>query len=353
LRRRILLLITDLEIGGTPTVVRELARRLRCEDVHVEVACLSKWGPTASIIQSDGIHATALNAAFRADFRVLHRLNVLIKSRKIDTVFSFLIHANTVAAASKLFCRDVRYFQSIQTTQPHPVWHWKLQRLIHRAAEKIVVPSRSVTNAAHSRSGVPLEKIVEIPNAVDPAEFELQPFEADLQKPVAIGFIGRLDPVKRLPDLLMAVQKLGDSVHLHIFGDGIERHHIEQEMMRLGIEDRVVLHGAVARPQDALKQIRILVLPSIAEGFGLVLIEAMASGVAVVATNVPGICDVVKDGVTGLLAPAKAPGELASAIDRLIDDSDLRKHVVQAGLTDVKTRFTWNSVLERYRQILL
>ena len=104
-------------------------------------------------------------------------------------------------------------------------------------------------------------------------------------------------------------EMLGGRVRLVIFGDGAERPHIVSEISRLNIADHVTLHGAVAKPQEALAQIDLLVLPSMAEGFGLVLIEAMAAGVPVVATNVAGIRDVVVNGETGVLVPpGDAPG---------------------------------------------
>src|SRR5438874_1590903 len=82
--RRILLLITDLEIGGTPTVVRELAIRLRKPpEVEIEVACLSKWGPVADQIREAGIRVTAFDArSAREVFRVIRTLLRLIRDRK-------------------------------------------------------------------------------------------------------------------------------------------------------------------------------------------------------------------------------------------------------------------------------
>src|SRR4051812_17014312 len=93
--RRILLLITDLEIGGTPTVVRELAVRLNAPPaVEIDVACLKGWGPVAGQLRDAGINVTALGASrpwhLPAAVRAVRRL---VLGRGIDTVFSFLIHA--------------------------------------------------------------------------------------------------------------------------------------------------------------------------------------------------------------------------------------------------------------------
>ena len=371
---RILLLITDLEIGGTPTVVRELATRLSRAraDVHVEVACLAHWGPVATQLRDAGVTVHAFGA--RSPFEIINvvkKLSRLVRERHCDTVFSFLIHANTVAAfASRLGTGGgVRFIQSIQTTQPRPRWHWWLQRLVHHAAERVVVPSPSAATVAHERADVPREKIVVIPNAIAPADFGgmgVSPVRGPLEGQMSaaniagrdahatfhVGFVGRLDPVKRIPDLLAAIAALDERFKLHVFGEGAEREHIKSVTDRYGITRRVKLHGAVAKPRAALEQIDLLVLPSQAEGFGLVLIEAMASGVPVVATDVAGICDVVRDGETGLLVPVATPPALARAIRRIADDDALRRTLVEHALADVRQRFTWDVVLPQYEALL-
>ena len=109
----------------------------------------------------------------------------------------------------------------------------------------------------------------------------------------------------------------------------------------------------IANSNEAIPKIDILVLPSAAEGFGLVLIEAMAAGIPVVATNVAGIRDVVRDGMTGLLVQPFAPAELWRAIDRLLNDLSLRNRLVAQARVDVVRRFSWDVVLPQYaRQVL-
>lgn len=360
--RAILLLLTDLEIGGTPTVVRELAIRLNAPpDVRLDVACLAGRGPVADQLQAAGIGVFPLNARGSTDFSVFARLRRLIRDNAYDTVFSFLLHANAAAAAVKPFVPNVRFFQSIQTTQPHPRWHWFVQSLVHRAAERIVVPSRSVADAAMDWADVPQEKIVIIPNAVDvsggtgaPPVFSDEHGRGAraTKEPAHVGFIGRLDPIKRIPDLLRAVQLLGNRVHLDVFGEGADRPQIEQVIHDLQLNKTVALHGVISTPKDALSTMDLLVLPSAAEGFGLVLIEAMAVGIAVVATNVPGIRDVVRDGQTGLLVAPFSPAELARAIGRVLDDPVLRSRLIEQARGDVARRFTWDVVLPQYRSLL-
>ena len=350
--QRVLLLITDLKLGGTPTVVRELATRLRARGWPVEVACLSEWGPVAEQLARAGVPVEAMGARTSTDLRIVPRLVRLIRRQGYQTVLSFLVHANVVAAAASLLTRNVRYLQSIQTTQPRPKWHWLAQCVAHHAAWRVVVPSESVARVAGERSDIDSAKIVVIPNAVDADRFaDIMPQERE-GMPFPIGFIGRLDPVKRLGDLVEAAGILGAAVRLRIFGEGSERPVIERLIAARGLGDRVILHGAIDGPEDALAQVGVLVLPSEAEGFGLVLIEAMAAGVPVVATRVPGIIDVVEHERTGLLVDPARPGELAGAIRRVIDDGQLRSRLIEAGREEVRRRFSWESVLPMYEALL-
>jgi glycosyltransferase involved in cell wall biosynthesis len=353
--RRILLLITDLKVGGTPTVVRELAMRLnRPGTVEVEVACLAPWGPVADQIMDAKIPVIALDAAGPTDVRAIVKLVHLIRHRRFDTVFSFLVHANAAAAVASLFCREVRFLQSIQTTQPEPRWHWNVQRIVQHAAEMIVVPSRSAGIVARDWADVDQDRIAIIPNAIDVDAFTSINTADRWRSPaqIHVGFLGRLDPIKRVSDLVAAMALLERRFVLDIYGEGADRPTIEYAIDRFGLRDRVALHGAVARPQQALAQMHLLALPSAAEGFGLVLIEAMAAGVAVVATDVPGIRDVVKHDQTGLLVEVANPKALAMAITQLATDTHLRDRLIAQAKAQVSAHFTWPPVMDRYRRVL-
>src|SRR4029453_1341093 len=99
----------------------------------------------------------------------------------------------------------VRVIQSIQTTQARPHWHWIAQGVAARSAERIVVRSQSIAQVAEARSAIPAERIKVIPNAVDADAFaQVRPRSPD-DRPAQIGFIGRLDPIKRIDDLVAAI----------------------------------------------------------------------------------------------------------------------------------------------------
>ena len=226
---------------------------------------------------------------------------------------------------------------------------WRLQRLAGRCAERIVVPSASVASAAERLSGISSDKIVIIPNGVD-VELYRGVGRWGGRRPYRVVFIGRLDPIKRIDDLLAAGVLLKDQVRVDLYGDGVERAHIAEQAKS---QPWVTLHGAIEDPRVALQNADVLVLPSEAEGFGLVLIEAMAAGVPIVATDVAGIRDVVRNGETGLLVRAGEAAELAEAIGKICSDSSLRERLVENAHSVVRATYQWDRIIPQYRNLVL
>src|SRR5205823_5787998 len=143
-----------------------------------------------------------------------------------------------------------RLIGSVRATQPRARWQWWLQRLLHPSAGKIVVPSPSAAQAAQERSDVPPDRIEIIPNAVDPDAFPPSPIPQLNPRPYPIGFIGRLDPVKRIPHLLRALLDVKSNIHLHIFGQGPARADIAAAIQSYGLSEKVTLHGPTPHPQE-------------------------------------------------------------------------------------------------------
>jgi glycosyltransferase involved in cell wall biosynthesis len=332
--------------------VRELAARLNDPpNVEIEVACLKGWGPVADQLRDAKIPVTALELTRAWQFPAgVRRLRELVRERKIDTIVSFLIHANALAAIAVQELPGVRLFQSVQTIQPRPRWHWLLQSRIERAAEKLLVPSTAVAKFVTQRCGVAEDRFVVIPNAVDPAAYPR--VEVFARPRLRAGYLGRLDPNKSPWTLLNAIAFVDDpDGELHYFGDGPARAELERAVRRSGLEGRVHFHGVVARPQLALAEMDILWSPSTVEGFGLVLIEAMASGVPVVAEDAGGSRDIVQDGENGFLAH-NYYHRFAAALYEMRSKTELREKIIENGLRTVREKFSWEVVLPQYRQLL-
>jgi len=203
------------------------------------------------------------------------------------------------------------------------------------AAEKISV----VTNA------------VEIPLPLDTARREA--IRADLgvsPAQVLILSAGRFCEQKNFGDLVTAASRLkesGCSFRLIIAGDGEQRADLAGLVRRLGLEDEVTMSGNLTDLDQVMQASDIFVMSSLWEGLPLVLLEAMATGLPVVAYGIPGIVEVVNDKCTGLIVPVGEPNALANGMERLADDGELRRQLGAAGKTRVQTDFGFADYVEK------
>ena len=164
---------------------------------------------------------------------------------------------------------------------------------------------------------------------------------------VVIGSVGRLHTVKGFHNLIIALSLLKNSdIKLNIAGSGEQEASLFDLAKRLGVADRVKLVGYVEDVMTFLGGIDIYVQPSLAEGFGLSVVEAMLSGVPTVVTPVGSLPELVKDGETGIIAASTEPASLAAAIDRLASDDKLQKSIGMKAQEAVKKSFDYQKWLE-------
>jgi glycosyltransferase involved in cell wall biosynthesis len=163
---------------------------------------------------------------------------------------------------------------------------------------------------------------------------------------VVIGAVARLSKEKGLRYLLEAfavVAARHPEARLVLAGEGPERRRLERLAGRLGVAERVRLLGEVPheRVPQVLEGLDVFAMPSTYEGFGVAALEAAAMEVPVVASRIHGIPDVVMDGETGLLVPARDRRALAAALERLVSDPDLRRRLGRAGRAFVAEHYSW------------
>ncbi len=237
-----------------------------------------------------------------------------------------------------------------------------------RSADRIIALTPTQSDLLRGL-GAPAERIVVVPGWVGLPPPERDGGEAAFRAAHGLAdgkvllFVGRLLPVKGLNYLIEALTLTRTAPVLVVIGGEAPGYpgtleSLVQQVKRLGLERRVLFlgrfeHEALA---DAYAAADLFVLPSLGEGLPIALLEAMAHGRCVLATDVPGSRDVVKDGVNGALAPARDPGALAAKIDALLADGDLRARLGAHARRDVEQKYAPGPVLDRilevYRQAI-
>ncbi|MFW5748137.1 MAG: glycosyltransferase family 4 protein [Chloroflexota bacterium] len=252
--------------------------------------------------------------------------------------------------------------------------HTMLGRQILKRAERLLVTSVDYARSARTAGivrNMP-EKVVEIPNGVDIERFnpviDPQPLrdQYGLQpEDKVILFVGGLDTphyFKGINVLLQSIASIDDpSLKVVIVGDGDLRPKYTRQAQTLGLADRVIFAGRVSDEMlpmhYALCDVFILASTTMGEAFGIVLIEAMATGKPVIASNLPGVRSVVSDGVDGYLSEPNNSAHLAECIRRMFDQSDeARQQMGQAGRTKVEAKYAWPQIVKKleatYEQVL-
>ena len=239
---------------------------------------------------------------------------------------------------------------------PFSRWRHGTERaLVDRAARTIVCSSAMRDEVVTALDAEP-SRVVVVPNGVDPGAWS-STVQRRRDARAALGLahtpmvvlVGRLEHEKGAQDALDALALLtGEhpAPHLVLVGDGARADDLRAQAARLGLSERVHMTGRLTdrAVADLVGAADLALVPSRYEPFGLVALEAMAAGTAVVATTTGGLRDVVVDGVTGLAVPAADPVALAGAMRRLLDDPQTRRALRDAASAQVDAQFGWAAV---------
>ena len=220
------------------------------------------------------------------------------------------------------------------------------------AADAVTGCSGATLRELEERYGRPFgERGRVIYNGIRPSDFE-EARSSGPGRPFILG-IGRMVPQKGFDILIRAFGKAGtQEVDLLLAGEGPELGPLKELARASGLGERVLFPGKADRPTAAalFRECEFFVLPSRHEPFGIVNLEAMAAGKAVLATRVGGVPEVVVDGETGILVPPGDPEALAEGIRRLAGDAALRERLGAAGRERARL-FSWDVVTEQYLEV--
>ena len=224
-------------------------------------------------------------------------------------------------------------------------------------AETLVVPSKTLEHIARTKWHQPLEKICRFPNGIDIAHFNRRPqrgsFPGFVRRDgeIIVGTVAGLRTVKNLPRLVRAVAAADANVRLAIVGEGSERGAIMAEATRLGIADRVMMPGFLRDPARYIGLFDIFALSSDSEQYPISLVEAMASELPVVATNVGDIRHIVAPQNLPFIVKRDDEAAFAKAIHSLASNAQLRATLGEANRCLAHSQYDEETMLARYRQL--
>lgn len=327
----------------------------------------------AQAAEARGIPAERLIIHSNADFGLYRRLWRALRARSPDIVHTHLLHADLFAIPPAWLMRFPRRKRPIILSSRHndDVFRLKgyqrfLNNVLWRMSDADIAISEAVRRFSIDVEGIPPERIHTIYYGYDPAPGDpaalRHEVRAELGLPpeqIVIGMVCRLIEQKGISYGIRAFGQIAGQfpdAQLVIAGEGALRPALEAEVKALKLEDRARFLGWRADGARVMAAYDIFLMPSLWEGFGLVMLEAMGQRLPIVGSAVSALPEVVVDGETGLLVPPRDVDGLAAALRLLLADAPLRKHMGLMGQERLETHFSIQKMVDEtvalYEQLL-
>jgi glycosyltransferase involved in cell wall biosynthesis len=358
--------------GGSATACQQIARTF-AERGHQVVVLTSGIGSLHGTVVEDSVTIIRLRALRQSPHQsgIIEMASYLllaipyavklVRTHQIDSALAFFSVPGGIVARWLNLRARVPYVVSLRGgdvpgTEPHLEMFYRvlqpLRRNIFKHARAICAPSQGLKELSEKTDPVPVQVV---PNGINTDLF--RPNFGHRSKVPTLLSVGRLHAQKNVGYLLnlVAAIKSRTEIKAQIIGDGPQRPSLEATAATLGITDCVQFSGWLSREavREAYQSATFLVHASSYEGMSNVILEALASGLPVVASRIPGNTELVQDGANGFLFdPATNPTQLAERITPLFQDPTTWARLSAEARATIEKRFSWNHAADLYEQLL-
>ncbi len=334
---KILYVITSSNVGGTEKALFEVLKRIDRDKFSVYVCCIKKPGLFGKSFEaySKGFYSMGLSEsggikAILSFIPALIKLIFLICRIKPDIVHSFLFRANIMSRLAAKAGRVPVVISSIRVAEKER-YKYFIEKLSSSLVTKYVTVTNALKNEMAEKSGISEEKIITVYNGIDIAEN----IKTSLPERIkSIAMIGRLHEQKGHIILFKAMQRVlkhHPEATVFLWGNGQKKKILENYLQQEGLSENILFKGVSDNADNMFSGIGMVVLPSLWEGFPNVLLEAMVYQKPVVASNIPGIDEIIVHGETGLLTPPGDETALADTMLFLINNPVKAREMAVAG----------------------
>lgn len=356
---------TELSVGGAEQALVQIAtglddRRFRVRVVSFKPRPDAPRDRLVRTLADAGIETHFLHAASSVSGpKVLWELRRFLQDHPTDILQTFLFHSNVIGPVAARLAGVPHVVTGLRVAERERRWRLKVEATAARLAKAHVCVSQTVADFAQLEIGLSPEKLTVIPNGVDAIRFEsVVPIDlahlgiaSSRRLLVCVGRLDRQKGIDRLMDIGPQLFEQLPEHDLLLVGDGPERQSIESAARKKGLADRVHFVGWQQNVPSILAASEVLLLPSRWEGMPNGVLEAMATGLPVVAMEVEGVNELLGDAGREQVVPQ---GDNRSMLERVValmrDPSETRRLGNQNRARAVE-KFGWHAVVDRYSQL--
>jgi len=319
-------------------------------------------------MESQGVECFSCDARRRVEYPIaIIKLARFLRRNQIDILHTHLFEPSVTGLLAGLLTRTpmrvlTRHYSDYHT-RINKKWHVRLDQLCTRLSHRVIAVSQHTADHLIEMEGALPEKVHTVLNGIDFERAKVSGVDAPerirreflAEDAHLLLIIARLHPEKGHSYLFQALPEIRRSVHkpvrLIVAGTGPFEAAYREAVRALDCDDIVSFAGFRKDAPDLMAAADLVILPSVAEAFGLVLTEALYLGTPVVATRAGGIPEIVEDGVDGVLVPSSDSGALARAIVDLLNDPNRRRQMAGAGREKILNRFRFEDMVRSYEAI--
>jgi sugar transferase (PEP-CTERM/EpsH1 system associated) len=362
--------IYGLKTGGVENGLVNLINHMPVERYRHAIVCITEYSDFRLRIRRAGVECYALHKPpgkvpgfYVKVWKLLRQLRPSIVHTRNLTTLAAQVPAMLAGAPARIHGEHGRVMGDLDGSN---VKYQRIRRLMRPFVHQYIALSQDLERYLIEKVGVAPQRLTQIYNGVDTELFRpAQPQRAllpvaDLSVPgtVVIGTVGRMEAVKDQLTLVRAFVRLLESrtdlrqrLRLAMIGDGALREPALDLLTRAGMHDLAWLPGERTDIAEIMRGFDVFVLPSLAEGISNTILEAMATGLPIIATRVGGNPELVEEGQTASLVPADDPEAMAAAIAVYADDAGKRARHGAAARASAEARFSLDAMVKAYMAV--
>lgn len=360
-RKKLLHLITGLEVGGTETSLLRVLPRLQT-DFDNHVCCLIGQGPIGKNLEEQGIPVYYLKIRHLFDIGCVFRFRKILKEITPDLLITYLIHADLFG---RVFGR-IFGLPKIISSQRGSLLQWEFLRFFDRMTafliDKYIVQTTAAKKELVQKLALSEDMFEIIPNAIDISDFNFEIKQTNKKSELKINqdninivCVSNLRQGKGHPYLLEAFERVfqkNKQINLLIAGDGEEKQNLEEQVQNYVSKKNIYFLGKRDDVKEILKISDIFVLPTLAEGMSNAIMEAMASKLAIITTNIQPNQELITNEISGILVPTHDTNALVLQMENLILNKNKRVQLGNEAYKRIKTSFSLDVIKKRWTKVL-
>jgi len=375
---KVIQIIKTLNVGGAERFAIELAKTLDRSKFEISLIAFFKDGTPVESHRHDELADNQIDvhslAAWKGNNHIPSYVEAINNMRKLlKTAPADILHSHfQLGTLGAIYCRNRGLARKvIRTAHNHPRKEWEVgaygslrheivgKYIYPREIDAVIAVSSSIAQELSNQPGArryqrPVQTIYNAISAeiINPSEVNIKQHE--YPGPI-IGTIGRLTPQKGYIHFVRAIPQILNSfpsAQFWFIGEGEEQTILENEALGLQVADQVKFLGKLPDVYTTLQEMDVFVLPSLWEGLPTVLLESIANNVPVVATNIPGNCEIIQNEDFGWLVPPKDPAALAEAIINALREPILRVQRAKRAKASLN-RFLIDRIAKQYEDLYL